>query len=73
MKSTWIGKQLYLTFCNINLLRKICVYFNLKATLRVLSNPAVLTLLKIICLLLKSQSNNVAPRSLTIPVLSHYF
>jgi hypothetical protein len=41
-----------------------------KAILRVLSNPAVLALLKIIWLLLKLQSNNEVLRDLTIPVMS---
>jgi hypothetical protein len=42
----------------------------LKAILRVLSNPAVLTLLKIIWLMLKSHYNNEILRDLTIPVMS---
>jgi hypothetical protein len=38
--------------------------------LRVLSNPAVLALLKIIWLLLKSRSNNEVLLDLIIPVIS---
>jgi hypothetical protein len=41
-----------------------------KAILRVLSNPAVLALLKIIWSLFKIQSNNEILRVLTIPVIS---
>jgi hypothetical protein len=42
----------------------------IKVILRILSNPAVLTLLKFIWLLLKSQSNNEVLRDLIIPVIS---
>jgi hypothetical protein len=46
------------------------VYLIVKAILQVLSNPAVVALLKMIWLLLKPQSNNEVLRDLTIPVIS---
>jgi hypothetical protein len=50
---------------------QIAIYFcEVKAILRVLSNPAVLALLKMIFLLFELRSNNELPWDLTIPVMS---
>jgi hypothetical protein len=66
--------QKFQHFCALDsLFLKVPYYQNrstLKAILRVLSNPAVLALLKNIWLLFEWQSNNEVLRDLIIPVIS---